>query len=44
MKLHVFRTSDINIVELCRDMFHVELPSATLAKRSLQRNLWENAI
>ena len=31
--MKLFRTSDTNVVEVCRDMFHFEQPSATLAKR-----------
>jgi len=33
--MKLFRTSDINVVEVCcGDMFHFELPSATLVKRT----------
>jgi len=32
--MKLFRTCDINIVEICRDMFNFKLPSTTLAKRT----------
>jgi len=32
--MKLFRTSDINVVEVYRDMFHFELPHATLAKHT----------
>ena len=31
--MKLFRTSDINVVEVCRDMFHFEPPCVTLDKR-----------
>ena len=30
----LFRTSDINVVKVCRDMFNFDLPSTTLANRT----------
>ena len=32
--MKLFRTSDISVAEVYRDMFHFEPPSATLAKRA----------
>jgi len=32
--MKLFRTFDINVVEVCRDMFNFELPCTTLAKRT----------
>jgi len=35
--MKLFRTSDINVVEVCRDMFNFDLLCPTV-----QRNLWTN--
>jgi len=32
--IKLFRTSDINVVEVYRDMFNLDLPSTTLANRT----------
>ena len=32
--MKLFRTSDSNVVEVCRDMFNFDLPSTALANRT----------
>jgi len=32
--MKLFRTSDISVINYCREMFHFDLPSAILKKRA----------